>query len=126
MAKMAKMTNIIFFSNPGKFLLAIKSLGGVAQVDNKGGAWARGSMGSHMSGNKMRKIGQPLWAHPKILKIKGKKRKSPQFHAWNQCSTLLTFTEHVRKKMLWGGGVAHGGAQMKRWIVGFFGYDQTH
>ena len=38
----------------------------------------------------------------------------------------LQLLHHARKKMLWGGGVAHGGAQMKRWIQGFLGCDQTH
>ena len=64
MAKMAKMTIIIVFcKNPLKFLLAIKSLGRVASVETKIGARAKGAMGSHMSGTKMHRIGQP-YGHP--------------------------------------------------------------
>ena len=64
--------------------------------------------------------------HPqKLRKKKEQNEKSPQFLAWKQCSNLLTF-KSCQKEMPWGGGVTHGGAQMKHWILGFLGCDQSH
>ena len=93
----------------------------------KGGSWPEVPWGRTWAAPKCPKMATPMGTpiYPHIWREKNEKKwKEPRFLTWNQCSNLPTF-QSWQKMMLWGRGVAHGGAQMWRKIWQFYHCDQS-